>query len=271
MMWPGTIEATTFGWAYEALAIHSVATWRTGKLSAFEAITVWTVGVAISLEAPMFAPACEAFAFKTSTARAFESFTFEFAAAWTGETITFKSRTLGTTRVTFSFEPTALRRTGETFAIVTAPRRWTVEAAALVATAFGATSVTTIFTSSVFESRSHRWTWRPAPLESCVSVGATRSATFESRTVRTSRSAGPLPVLADGFRHLHEFVFAEFAVVVFVELLKHLRWVRRLWTAAAFWATSAGGTRTTFAGFLPAASTAHVEHFFAGFAAFFSI
>jgi hypothetical protein len=76
-------------------------------------------------------------------------------------------------------------------------------------------------------------------------------------------------VLADGFRHLHEFVFAELAVFIFVELLEHLGWVWRLWTAATFWAASVCGA--AFAGLFATASAAHFVHFFARFGAFFII
>jgi len=80
-------------------------------------------------------------------------------------------------------------------------------------------------------------------------------------------------VLADGLGHLHEFVFAELAVAILVELRKHLGWVWRLWTAATFAAASA--CRAAFAGLfatlLPiflAFSIAHFAHFFARFGAF---
>jgi hypothetical protein len=71
-------------------------------------------------------------------------------------------------------------------------------------------------------------------------------------------------VLADGFRHFHEFVFAEFAIFVFVELREHLGWIRRLRTATTFWAASAGGTAfaLAFAGLIATASAAHFAHLF---------
>jgi hypothetical protein len=83
-------------------------------------------------------------------------------------------------------------------------------------------------------------------------------------------------VLVDGFRHLHEFVFAELAVFVFVELREHLGWIRRLRTAASFWTASAGGAAFAFAfaglaGLAATASATHVAHFFARFGAFFVV
>jgi hypothetical protein len=44
----------------------------------------------------------------------------------------------------------------------------------------------------------------------------------------------PLHVFTDRFRHFHEFIFAELAVFIFIELLEHLGRVWRMVTAAAF-------------------------------------
>jgi len=92
--------------------------------------------------------------------------------------------------------------------------------------------------------------------------------TFEARTVRTSRATGPPHVLADGFGHLHEFVFAELAVFIFVELFEHLRWVRRMGTAAAFFVTSASRSAFALAGLTLSASGAHFAHLFFCFGTF---
>jgi hypothetical protein len=200
-----------------------------------------------------------------ATWRTSKSLAFEFAAARASESLTLESSAFGATLEAFAFKPTTFGWTCKTFAIETASRRWAVETAALVATAFGTTGETAIFATAAFKTWAHRWTWRPAPLESCVSFGATWPATFESRTVRTSRSAGPPHVLADGFRHLHEFVFAELAIIIFVELREHLGWIWRLWTAATLWAASAGGAAFAFAGLAAtagAAGAAHFAHFF---------
>jgi hypothetical protein len=199
-----------------------------------------------------------------------QSLAFEFAAARASEAFMFESSAFGPTLRAFTFKPTTFGGTCKTFAIETASRRWAVGTTALMATAFGTTGETAIFATTAFKSWAHGWTWRPAPLGSCVSVRATGPATFESRTVRTSRSAGPPHVLVNSFRHLHELVFAELAVFVFVELREHLGWVRRLWTATTFWAASAGGAAFafTFTGLVATASATHVAHFFACFGAF---
>jgi membrane associated rhomboid family serine protease len=73
-------------------------------------------------------------------------------------------------------------------------------------------------------------------------------------------------VLTDGLGHLHEFVFAEFAVAIFVELGEHFGWVRRLRAASTFGA--AGLCATALTGFFSFTSTAHFAHFFACFGAF---
>jgi hypothetical protein len=102
-----------------------------------------------------------------------------------------------------------------------------------------------------------------------VSFSATWAATFESRTVRTSRSSGPPHTFTDGLGHLHEFVFAELAVFVLVKFFEHLGWVWWLWSAATFGATSACGA--AFASLLAFASAPHIAHFFTRFGAFFII
>jgi len=73
-------------------------------------------------------------------------------------------------------------------------------------------------------------------------------------------------VLVDGFGHLHEFVFTELAVFIFVEFFEHLGWVGRVRSATAFFATSARGAM--LAGLTTAASGAHFAHFFFCFRAF---
>jgi hypothetical protein len=192
-----------------------------------------------------------------------KSLSFEFAAARAGDALTLESSAFGSTLKAFTLKPTPFGRTCETFAIETASRR-TIETAALVATIFRTAGETVILATAAVKSWAHRWTWRPAPLESCVSFRATWSATFGSRTVRTSRSAGPPHVFADRFRHLHEFVFAELAVFVFVELREHFSRVRRLCTAATFWAASTSRTAFAFAfaSLTATASAAHVAHLF---------
>jgi len=92
--------------------------------------------------------------------------------------------------------------------------------------------------------------------------------TFVARTVRTSRAARPPHVLADGFGHLHEFVFAELAVFVFVELVEHLGWIWRMGTATTIFAASACGTALTFAGLAASVSRAHFAHLFFCFGLF---
>jgi hypothetical protein len=73
-------------------------------------------------------------------------------------------------------------------------------------------------------------------------------------------------VLTDGLGHLHEFVFAEFAVAIFVELREHLGWARRLWTAATFGTT--GACSAALAGLFAFTSAAHFAHFLARLGAF---
>jgi hypothetical protein len=236
--------------------------------------SLWAARVAVPFTPTTFGRAGKALTIETaSTWRTGKSFTFEFAAAWTGETLPLKSTAFAATFESLTFEPTALGRARKSFAIVATPWRWTIETATLAASTFWTAGETAIFAIATFEAWTHGWTWRPATLESCVSFGATWSATFEPRTVRTSRSAGPPHVLADGFGHLHEFVFAELSVFVLVKLLEHLGRVRRLWTAAAFRAARAGGATfaLAFASLIAAASAAHVAHFFARFGAFFVI
>jgi hypothetical protein len=141
--------------------------------------------------------------------------------------------------------------------------RWRAfESAVLVATIFGTAGETAAFRTAVGEARAHGWTWRSAPVGSCVPGRSTLALAFEARTVRTSRAAGPPHVLADGFRHLHEFVFAEFAVFIFVELVEHLGWIRRVRTAAAFFAASTCGTGFAFAGLTTSTSGSHFAHLF---------
>jgi hypothetical protein len=200
-----------------------------------------------------------------------KSFAFEFAAAWASEAFTFKSTAVAAALKSLTFVPATFGRTCKTLAIVATPWRWTIETAALKAATFWTTGETTIFATTAFEAWAHRWTWWPARVESCVSFRATRPATFESRAVRAYRSARPPHVLTDGLGHLHEFVFAEFAVAIFVELREHLGWVWRLWTATTFGATSA--CSTTFASLLPRflaalSSAAHFAHLFVCFGAF---
>jgi hypothetical protein len=257
-----------------AIAIHVASTGRTGITITFASFSFRAARVAVPFMSTTFGRASEAFTIETaSTWRTGKSFSFEFAAARTSEALPLNSTTFAATFEALAFEPTALGRTGKSFTIVATPRRWTIETASLAATTFWTPGETAIFAIAAFEAWTHGWTWWPATLESCVSFGATWSATFESRTVRTSRSAGPPHVLADGFRHLHEFVFAQFAVAVFIELREHLGWVRRLWTAAAFRATRAGGATfaLAFASLTATSSAAHIAHFFARFGAFFAI
>jgi hypothetical protein len=75
-------------------------------------------------------------------------------------------------------------------------------------------------------------------------------------------------MLADGFGHLHEFVFAELAVIILVELVEHLGWIWRMGTAAAFFAASACGAAFAFAGLTASVSGAHFAHLFLCFGTF---
>jgi hypothetical protein len=75
-------------------------------------------------------------------------------------------------------------------------------------------------------------------------------------------------VLADGFRHFHEFVFAELAVFIFVELLEHLGWVRSMGTAGAHFPGSACAPAFALTGLTASASSVHFAHLFFCFGAF---
>jgi hypothetical protein len=223
--------------------------------------------VAVTFETSIVGGTSKAVTIVPAAARwACETFAFEFTAARAGEALTLESTAFWAAFVAFTLVPTTFGRTDKTFAIIATPWWWTIEAAALEPATFGTTGETAIIATAAFEAWAHRWTWRPAPLESCVSFRATRSATFESRTVRTSRSAGPPHMLTDGLGHLHEFVFAEFAVAIFVELREHLGWVRRLWTAATCGTASACGA--ALAGLFAFMSASHFAHFLARFGAF---
>jgi hypothetical protein len=225
-----------------------------------------------AIKATIFGRTGETVAVKTSsTWRTSKSFAIEFTVALASESISLKSISIGATLEAFAFEATTFRWAGETFSIVTTSRGWAIEPAALTATTIGAASVSAAFRTATGEAWAHGWTKRPAPVESCVPGRSTWAVTFEARAVRTSRAAGPPHVLTDGFRHFHEFVFAELAVFIFVEPIEHLGWIRALWTATAFWAASAGGAALAFAGLTASTSTAHLAHFFAGFGAFFVV
>jgi hypothetical protein len=225
-----TIEAASLGWTSEAFAIHPVmARRRSGETVSFVTRSFRTACVSLALKATTFGPAL-------------------------------KSVTL---------VATAFWRASKAFAIETAAWGRTIETAAFVAATFGAAGETAIVATAAFEAWTHRWARRPASFETRVSGRTSRSTTFESRSVGTSRSAGPPHVLTDGLGHLHELVFAELAVVVFVKLREHLGWVWRVRATAAFRATST--SPAVFAGLAATASAAHFVHFFARFGAFFVV
>jgi len=75
-------------------------------------------------------------------------------------------------------------------------------------------------------------------------------------------------MLADGFGHFHEFVFAELAVFILVELLEHLCWIGRMRTAAAFSSGSACRAAFDLAGLTASASSSHFAHLLFRFGTF---
>jgi hypothetical protein len=215
---------------------------RTCEAIAFVALSFWATRIVT-------------IAFITSIiGRASESVVIIFAPTRrASKAVAFKLAAVLTTREAFASVPTTLGRAGEALAIETVTRRW-------------AAGESAIFAATCVKSGAHRWPGRPASLEACVSGRFTWSATFGTRTVRTSRSAGPPHVLVNGFGHFHEFVFAEFTVFVLIEFGEHLGWVRRVRTTASFWAASA--CLTAFFSLAFFALTAHLAHFLFGFGAF---
>jgi hypothetical protein len=206
----------------------------------FVAKALWPRRESVSFEMSIHRRTCQALAFEAVAARAGESFAFEFAAARTSKAISLEARTRWAMRVTLAFESAALGGAGEaikTFANRIATRR-AIKMASLEVAIFVAAGKTTTFGTAAFESRT---SWTPM--------------------------AAVLPhVLMDGFGHFHEFVLAEFAVFIFVELFEHLGGIGRMWTAASVGPASA--VRSAFAGLTSFASAALIAHFFARLGAF---
>ena len=200
-----------------------------------------------------------------------------------------------------SFVPALTRRASETTAFTSPPRRRTGKAATRVPASFWSAGETIAGTKSVTT-----WTCKAFTLESTASGAAceaafgeawaerrsAKTATSELRITRRSctspslesgtlrRTAGTrhvLHVFVNRFYQRHKLIFAEFAVLIFVELREQLFRVRWLWSAAGF-STVVGalitfGPMSSFLSVLTRllalllVSRSHLAHFFASFGA----
>ena len=193
-MWTRTIEIAPFRWTCKAIAV-AVSTFGTTHIS-------------VALEAPIVGRSDEALAFELAPAGICKAFTIE-------------TRTFMTTGISFAlippafrtppraltFDAVALARIGEaieSFAIESSARWWTIETITVKAATFR--------TARKFAAIG------PATIAAAAVHRAGRSSTFESRAAWTSRTTGPTHALTHGLGKFHELVFAQLAVVVFVEL-----------------------------------------------------
>jgi hypothetical protein len=270
-------ETVAMWWAVKTAISQAAIERGTGRM-------VWTR----TIEAAPFGWTCktiEAITLKLTSSWASKTFAFKLAATWTGEAITLEARTFevrreslaleaspfGTTPRAFTFETATFgraRKAVEPLTIEATALSWTIETIAVEAATLWTTSKFAAVRSTTIASAAIHGTGRPASLKSRVRR-TSRSSTLEPRAAWTSRTTGPPHTLTDGLREFHELVFAQLAVVVFVEFGEEFGGIWRLWTTATCGAALA--CLITFAGFATAATAAVLAHLFVCLGALFVV